>query len=264
MLVPLLLSLALLAASVSAAPATCDQRGYCPASCARAGATEADGLALLDGHLELLANIGRAVDVMRSFPGVATDDRLDIHTTFQYICCVTVEELVTKVFPALDSVRWAPVNISYSRAVCNKDGSIILMADDASQAALGAVVARFEAAIEAAGVAVVPRATMEGFHMTIGTTNSSYPMEEALAAINAAVPEGTWTAPFALTNFAFLRAWPTRARARRSPLLRCDPQPRALTLYLTRHTAHSTREPSLHGTRALAVPIPHEVRATVA
>jgi len=217
MLVPLLLSLALLAASGAAAPATCDQRGYCPASCARAGATEADGLALLDGHLELLANIGRAVDVMRSFPGVATDDRLDIHTTFQYICCVTVEELVTKVFPALDSVRWAPVNISYSRAVCNKDGSIILMADDASQAALGAVVARFEAAIEAAGVAVVPRATMEGFHMTIGTTNSSYPMEEALAAINAAVPEGTWTAPFALTNFAFLRAWPTRARARAGP-----------------------------------------------
>ena len=245
----LLLILALLAASGAAAPATCDQRGYCPTSCAHPGATEADGLALLDGHLELLAHIGRAVDVMRSFPGVATDDRLDIHTTFQYICCVTVEELVTKVYPALDSVQWAPVNISYSRATCNRDGSVILMADDASQAALGAVVARFEAAIEAAGVAVVPRATMEGFHMTIGTTNASYPMEEALAAINAAIPEGTWTAPFALTNFAFLRAW--LARPHRLAL--------ALLVHLTQHHAHS-----LHGTRTLAVPIPHEVHANMA
>jgi len=39
--------------------------------------------------------------------------------------------------------------------------------------------------------------------MTIGTTNASYPMDAALAAINAAIPEGTWTAPFPLSNFAF-------------------------------------------------------------
>jgi hypothetical protein len=183
--------------------ATCDQRGYCPPTCTRPGATEADGFALLDAHLELLTSIGRAVDIMRSFPGVNTDDRLDIHTTFQYLCCVTIEELIGKVYPALDAVKWAPVNVSYSHAVCNKDGSIILMADAASQAALGAVVEKFEEAIEATGVAVVPRSTMEGFHMTIGTTNATYPMEQALEAINAAIPEGTWTAPFPIKNFAF-------------------------------------------------------------
>jgi uncharacterized protein (UPF0210 family) len=45
---------------------------------------------------------------------------------------------------------------------------------------------------------------MEGFHMTIGTTNSSFPMEAALAEINAAVPEGTWTtAPYPMGSFAF-------------------------------------------------------------
>jgi hypothetical protein len=66
------------------------------------------------------------------------------------------------------------------QVVCNVDGSIILMADAPSQAALGALVQRFEAAIEAAGLPVVPRSTMEGFHLTIGTTNSSYPMQVPL------------------------------------------------------------------------------------
>jgi len=160
-----------------------------------------------------LGNIGRAVDIARSFPGVTSDDRLDIHVTFEYLCCVTLGELLAKVYPALDAVRWAPVNVSFSRAICNVDGSIILAADDASQAALGALVARFEAAIEAAGVAVFPRARMQGFHMTIATTDAAYAMDAALAAINAAVPEGTWTAPFALKNFAFLLPFPHEVRA---------------------------------------------------
>jgi len=153
--------LALAMVAILAAPPSCDQRGYCPTNCTRPGAAESDGFAILLAHLELLGNIGKAVDIMRSFPGVNSDDRLDIHTTFLYLCCVTQTELSSKVFPALDSVAWAPINISYSKAVCNKDGSIILMADDMSQAALGALVARFEAAIEAADVAVVPRASME-------------------------------------------------------------------------------------------------------
>ncbi len=183
--------------------ALCDQRGYCPANCNATGAVESDGFAILVSHIGLLDKIGRAVDIMRQFPGVNSDDRLDIHTTFMYICCVNEDDLVNKVFPALDAVKWAPTNISYSKVICNKDGSIILLADNTSQAVLGALVARFEAAIEATGIAVIPRASMEGFHMTVGTTKSSYPMQEALSAINAAIPPGTWTEPFPLDNFAF-------------------------------------------------------------
>ncbi len=66
------------------------------------------------------------------------------------------------------------------QVVCNVDGSVILMADDASQAAFGALVQRFEAAIAATGLPVVPRSAMEGFHVTIGTdgtTNATYPMQ---------------------------------------------------------------------------------------
>ncbi len=202
----------LIFASVGAAP-LCSQLPYCPSNCTRPGATETDGFTILDTHLELLSNIGKAVDIMRSFPGVTTDDRLDIHVSFQYICCVTIDEIVTKVFPAIDSVKWAPMNVSFSQAICNMDGSIILAVDDASQAALAAVVAEFEAAIEARGVVVVPRSSMQGFHMTIGATNSSFPMAEALAAINKAILPGTWTKPFPLTSFAFVLPIPHVVRA---------------------------------------------------
>lgn len=193
------------AVAAAAAPASCSQLGYCPTNCTRPGATETDGLTLLDDRAELVASVGRAVKIARTFPGVTSDDALVVHVSFQYICCVTTDEIVGKVFPALDAVKWAPVNVSFSSAICNKDGSIILAVDDASQAALGAVVARFEAAIEAAGVAVVPRSSMQGFHSTIATTSSGYAMEQALAAINAAIPPGSWTsAPVTLSSFAFL------------------------------------------------------------
>jgi hypothetical protein len=197
----------------AASASNCSPLPYCPTSCTRQGGIETDGLALLVAHEELVANVGKAVKIARSFPGVQTDDALDVHITFEYICCVTLEEIVGKVFPALDAVEWAPINVSYSEAICNVDGSIILAVDDASQAALSAVVSRFEAAIKATGVPVVPRATMQGFHTTIGTTNATYPMAEALAAINAAIPRGSWTTPFPLTNFAFFFPVPHEVKA---------------------------------------------------
>lgn len=121
--------LALYAASATAAAikpaaaappaATCSPLSYCPSNCTRAGATETDGLSLLDAHLDLLGNIGRAVDIMRSFPGAQTDDRLDIHVSWMYLCCVTVDEIVGKVFPALDAVRWTAPNVSFTEVICN-------------------------------------------------------------------------------------------------------------------------------------------------
>ena len=207
---PLLL-LTVLAAAVSSQP--CDPHRYCPSTCTRAGAGESDGLTLLLAHAELVGSVSKAVDVMRRFPGVLTDDRLVPHTTFQYLCCLTAAELSSRAFPAMDAVRWAPFNVTYDRVVCNVDGSIILLADAPSQAVMGAVVARLEAAIEAAGLPVVPRSTMQSFHITIGTTNSSYPMQEALAAINAAIAPGSWSPPITLDSFAFLLPVPHEVRA---------------------------------------------------
>ncbi len=79
---------------------------------------------------------------------------------------------------------------------------MILSVDAASQTALGAVVAEFEKAIQAAGIPVVPRSQMEGFHLTIGTVSSAFPMDEALNAINTAIPK--WSdAPIPMQKFEF-------------------------------------------------------------
>ena len=50
---------------------------------------------------------------------------------------------------------------------------------------MGQLLKNFEAAIIKAGVPIVrPRAEQEIFHITIGTTNSTYPMDIALNDIN--------------------------------------------------------------------------------
>ena len=203
---------ALLAAALAAQAAQqCDSHGYCPSNCSRPGAVESDGFQLLYGQAALWSSVGKAVEVMRRFPGVLTDDALDPHTTFQYLCCLTPAELTDKVFPAMDAVQWAPVRASYAKAVCNVDGSVILLADDATQAQMSAVVEQLEAAIVATGVPVVPRASMQSFHITLGTTNASFPMAEALAAINAAVTD--WTPPFDIFEFSFFLPVPHTVRA---------------------------------------------------
>ena len=62
----------------------CDPRRYCPTNCTVPGAVGSSaGVAILDGHLTLLGSVGKAVDVMRQFPGVLTDDHLFVHTTIQ-------------------------------------------------------------------------------------------------------------------------------------------------------------------------------------
>jgi hypothetical protein len=35
--------------------------------------------------------------------------------TAQYLCCYTEDQLTKQVYPALDSVVWQPLNISYSQ-----------------------------------------------------------------------------------------------------------------------------------------------------
>ena len=110
-------------------------------------------------------------------------------------------DMEKKIIPALKSVEWEPFNASFSHVICNHDGSIILLADNHTQVVMHQLVSRFEAAIEATGLPVVPRSSMEDFHITIGTTNSTYPMPDALEAINHAIP--TWSAPVLLRAFIF-------------------------------------------------------------
>ena len=115
---------------------------------------------------------------------------------------MTIEQYTQIAYPHLAAVSWQPINVSFSHAICNVDGSVILLADEASQAAIGQQVVQFEAVLIAAGLPIVPRSSMEAFHVTIGTTNASFPMQTALAEINTIIT--SWTdAPIALRNFVF-------------------------------------------------------------
>ncbi len=149
---------------------------------------------------------------MQRYPGARSDDRFIVHLTLMYICCVTPDIAKSILLPAFRAVVWVPLNISYSHAVCNVDGSIILLADADTQSSLSALAVQFEQAAAARGFVMQARATMEVFHTTIGTTNSSYPMERALADINSEIP--LWTPhpvlfdSFWLLSRHELRFWP--------------------------------------------------------
>lgn len=185
----------------------CSPRSYCPPinTCADVtNAYENDGITLLDFHPELVSNVEKAINIIRKYPGVTSDDALIVHTSFMYLCCQYYNDTIDKAYPAMDSVSWLPFNVSYDAPICNHDGSIILMADAQSQIAMQAVVSKLEDALTAAGVFFIPRAEMEHYHITLATTNASFPMTEALTEINTAIPPGTWTStPITLDSFAF-------------------------------------------------------------
>jgi len=73
--------------------------------------------------------------------------------------------------------------------------SIIVLLDEESEQRMMSWVGEVEAAIVAAGVPIhTSRDQQEPFHTTLGVVNgSSFPMEQALAAIKKLVPYGTWT-----------------------------------------------------------------------
>ena len=218
----ILLFTILVAVACSPTPASappvppCDARGYCLANCSSSDSSlELDAIVpspsrhihrkyqplvrcivtptqvLLDAHPSLVQSVGRAVDIMKRSAGVLSNDRFIVHLTLMYICCASRAIAQNILLPAFRSVTWQPLNISYSKAICNADGSIILLADDITQASLSALVQQFENAAAARGFVMQARATMEAFHTTIGTVNSSFPLQHALADINTEIP--VWT-----------------------------------------------------------------------
>ncbi len=131
------------------------------------------------------------MDIMKRSAGVLSNDRFIVHLTLMYICCASRAIAQNILLPAFRSVSWQPLNISYSKVICNADGSIILLADDITQASLSALAQQFENAAAARGFVMQARATMEAFHTTIGKVNSSFPLQHALADINTEIP--VWT-----------------------------------------------------------------------
>jgi hypothetical protein len=62
----------------------------------------------------------------------------------------------------------------------------------------------FEAALRAAGLPVVPRSTMERYHSTLAVVPPGFPVEAALAAVNAHVTDWTGGVPIVVDSFESL------------------------------------------------------------
>jgi len=140
-------------------------------------------------------NLKTAVDIMRSFPGVITDDYYYPHMTIEYMCCYSLVQYL-EIQSIINSYSWQPFNLTFKSVVCNNGGSgvsewvsLIILLDAASEKRMLAFVDGLENAIKAHGIPVHrPRSQQQPFHCTLGVVDGSYPVSTALAAINKAIP----------------------------------------------------------------------------
>lgn len=168
---------------------------------------------LQPSSLALLANVRKALSILRTMGSVVSDDEWDLHSTTQYLCCYSLDNVTHSIFPALDKIHWSPFNVSILQLVCNFDNatshgahnttSLILRLAPSSQAAMAALVAQFEQAIAATGLPVVPRSSMEFFHITLAVVAPEFPVAQALQKINDSITD--WTdglGPIVVSEFA--------------------------------------------------------------
>jgi hypothetical protein len=92
------------------------------------GTIEVDMLAFLSvedqsSALAYFENVHRAVELAKSFGPLHSDDQFFLHTTVQYLCCYSLDDVNKKVVPALRSVPWQPFNVSFAEVVCNYDNA---------------------------------------------------------------------------------------------------------------------------------------------
>jgi hypothetical protein len=147
------------------------------------------------GFEQFRNSVAIALAIMKSYPGVVTDDRVLLHMTLQYFCCynpVQYEEIIYE----LKRFQWHPMDLRFNTTVCNVGGdgdsnytSIIVLLDDEGQQILGEFVASIEAHLISKNIPVHrPRSQMEPFHSTLGVVKPGYPVEEIVQRINTELP----------------------------------------------------------------------------
>jgi hypothetical protein len=155
------------------------------------------------------AAMDTAGKIIQSFGDAHIEGGLDLHMSLNYLCCYSAVALAT-IRSVLERVQWPPLNVSFDRPVWRLNGhgtsaptientdhmSMIVLLDAASERLMQTFVASVEAHIRAAGIDVhVPRVDQEPFHSTLAVASGdAFPAVAALAAVNAAVPPGSWTA----------------------------------------------------------------------
>lgn len=150
---------------------------------------------------ELTENMKLAASILKRFgqPQRLNTELGELHVTFDYYCCYTVEEAV-KIGKFLNNYPWTPHEIWFDKMQCVIYGSgdavaLVLIADKKSQQELSQWVLQNEQDLEeTAGVKKhIPHTQLEDFHMTLALVNqSSFPVQSAVEEINRVIPQGKW------------------------------------------------------------------------
>jgi hypothetical protein len=116
---------------------------------------------------------------------IQLDSLLALHTTLEYICCHTKEEIDT-IHTVAAAYQWKHIDIAYESATCNVDhnNSTVYIAqrpNNASQAALLSLVRGLESAYRAAGIRVNHPRSQE-FHSTLARVTHEYPTNKVCCA----------------------------------------------------------------------------------
>lgn len=192
----------------------CSAATYCPSSCGQ-NSTDHPLKGTISSQLQTSNSTGaiqfraaaiKAIEIARSFPGVARDLRGGFHISLNYLCCYTQPQL-EMIGKAMSTVKWQPLQVRFRWMVC-AGGALIVLADPITQGSMAAMVSQVEWAMR---VAEVPphRFRMEEvpFHASIMDINSSFPADVGLDAINTALnvngKDGGWwnEAPVTIDTF---------------------------------------------------------------
>lgn len=188
--------------TLSSAPVSeCTSAVYCPRTCVDtpwSRATPMTGsIRMLNGNSagerQLKASVIRMVDtVSNRFGPVRNDMSTGLHLSFQYLCCFDRIEL-PKIEAAMATVRWQPINVSFTRVFCAGEMAIAL-ADPAAQGALFGVVSAIEEAMAAAGLRVRTRCRAEQapFHASLfaADVGNTTKLTEVITLAQSTIPAG--------------------------------------------------------------------------
>lgn len=178
----------------------CQSVNYCDNPTCPANTTQMSGnlhplMGNSTGELQLRASVRRAMAAVARF-GPLSNPSIDtlLHISFQYLCCYNKTELAG-ISKAIQSVKWAPIPVTFTRIVC-AGSEFVALASPASQGQLFSVVSAFEEAMARAGFPVHRfRASQFAFHASLfkppyGHQFPKNTYAEMLDAANAAVPDG--------------------------------------------------------------------------
>jgi hypothetical protein len=167
----------------------------CPSPCPKtsSGAHSLTSTFFLHRFPEITSNDERAQSLLKNLNSTliqSFDPPILLHTTVQYICCLSFPDLA-KITSIFRGFQWEPFEVTYAGYFCNADHSgktvyiTTTMTEDSEQR-MFAFVGGLETAILEKGINITKR--IQGFHNTLARVDPAYPVDKAMTILNETIP----------------------------------------------------------------------------